>query len=231
MYYYEPNDKRPVRWAVLLTLLYAVVVVCAFLFVTFDIDEALRAADEIVVEFVEPEPPVEQPEPPRPEVAEPRMHDVVAAEDNERKVSGTDKVTQTVNPRALFHQPKGGVDDPENAGNPKAREAETDAASGDGGGLNADGNDQLDKGLQGRGLVGSLPKPMLPKDNKSGKVIIRVTVDQSGRVTSAEYEPIGSTTSDNALVEAARAAAKKARFTESRAYVQGGTITYYFNLK
>lgn len=51
-------------------------------------------------------------------------------------------------------------------------------------------------------------------------------VDASGRVTSAAYEPKGSTTDAAELVEAAKAAARKARFTESRAAVQGGTITY-----
>ena len=67
--------------------------------------------------------------------------------------------------------------------------------------------------MQGRGLVGDLPKPSYP-GSKSGKVIVRVTVDASGRVTSAAYEPKGSTTDAAELVEAAKAAARKARFTE-----------------
>ena len=90
--------------------------------------------------------------------------------------------------------------------------------------------DQLDKGLQGRGLVGNLPKPAYP-GNKSGKVVIRVTVDATGKVTSATFEPKGSTESDPALVSAAITAARKARFTESRAAVQGGTITYIFRME
>ena len=102
--------------------------------------------------------------------------------------------------------------------------------SGTGPGLNPDGLDQLDQGLQGRGLVGDLPKPSYP-GSKSGKVIVRVTVDASGRVTSAAYEPKGSTTDAAELVEAAKAAARKARFTESRAAVQGGTITYVFRME
>ena len=111
-----------------------------------------------------------------------------------------------------------------------AKEDETDSARGDGGGLNPVGTDQLDKGLQGRGLVGALPKPSYP-GNSIGKVIIRVTVNQHGQVTSAVYEPSGSTSSDSALIDAAIAAARKARFTESKSYTDGGTITYYFNLK
>jgi TonB family protein len=66
--------------------------------------------------------------------------------------------------------------------------------------------------------------------NASGKIVIRVAVDQHGKVTSATYEPKGSTSSDGALIAAAIAAAKRAQFTESRSYVQGGTITYNFKL-
>ena len=142
---------------------------------------------------------------------------------------GKDETTQTPNPRALFNMNKGGADEPDNAGNPRAPEGE-DKASGTGPGLNPDGLDQLDQGLQGRGLVGDLPKPSYP-GSKSGKVIVRVTVDASGRVTSAAYEPKGSTTDAAELVEAAKAAARKARFTESRAAVQGGTITYVFRME
>lgn len=228
MNYYSRNEKSPVRWAAVATAGYMVVLACLFIFVKLDPESVERSADEILVEFVEPEPESEpQPQPP---VAEPQMHDHVAAEENEQQVSGTDQETRTVNQRALFRMNKGGSDEPENAGNPKAKEAETDAARGDGGGLNPEGNYQLDKGLQGRGLVGKLPVPSFP-GNSSGKIVIRVRVDQNGRVTNADFEPVGSTISDGTMIEAARQAALKARFTESRSYVEGGTITYYFNLK
>jgi hypothetical protein len=123
-------------------------------------------------------------------------------------VTGKDEQTRTVNPKALFKMNKGGADQPENAGNPKAQEGEKDEAKGTGGGLNPEGNDQLDQGLQGRGLVGDLPRPSYP-GNKSGKVVIRVTVDKTGRVTNAVYEPNGSTSSDNALVQAASVRVQK----------------------
>lgn len=58
-----------------------------------------------------------------------------------------------------------------------------------------------------------------------------MTVGPDGSVTSAAYEPKGSTSGDPALIEAALAAARKAKFTESRAPVQGGTITYSFKLE
>ena len=78
-------------------------------------------------------------------------------------------------------------------------------------------------------LKESLQKPYYP-GSKSGKVLVRVTVNSQGLVTSATFEPVGSTTSDSQLVEAAIAAARKARFTESNAAVAGGTITYVFNI-
>ena len=58
-----------------------------------------------------------------------------------------------------------------------------------------------------------------------------MTGDAAGRVTGAACEPKGSTESEAALIDAALAAARKARFTESRAAVQGGTITYIFRME
>ena len=78
--------------------------------------------------------------------------------------------------------------------------------------------------------MGALPKPSYPGE-KGGKVVLRVTVGASGKVTGASFEPKGSTTDAAELIEAAKAAARKARFTESRAAVQGGTITYIFRME
>ena len=232
MYYYDPNDHRPKRWAALAVALYAAVAGVAFGFVSFDFgNNPTSTGNEILVEFLEPTPPPPPPPaPPKVRRPEPKMHDNFAPKDNEQQVTGKDEQTRTVNQKALFKMNKGGADQPENAGNPKAQEGEKDEAKGTGGGLNPEGNDQLDQGLQGRGLVGDLPRPSYP-GNKSGKVVIRVTVDKTGRVTNAVYEPNGSTSSDNALVQAALEAARKARFTESRSFIEGGTITYRFNLK
>lgn len=229
MYYYDPNDRSPRRWATMAALCYALLLVVAFALVSFDfrhIEE--KPGDTIVIDFTEPP----EPEPQRPPVrraTEPRMHDEAAPVEQTARVSGKDEVTQTPNPRALFRMNKGGADEPENAGNPRAPKGE-DKASGKVPGLDVDGLDQLDKGLQGRGLVGALPKPVYP-GNKSGKIVIRVTVGPKGNVTGASYEPKGSTESDPALVAAALEAARKARFTESRAAVQGGTITYVFRME
>lgn len=228
MYYYDPDNRSPRRWAIVAAAVYGVLLAGSFAAVSFDFTPALeKPGDTILVDFTEPAPE----EPPRPPVQvaeEPRVHDEAAPEEQVAQAAGKDEVTETPNPKALFKMNRGGADEPDNAGNPRAREGE-DKASGRGPGLNPDGLDQLDKGLQGRGLVGDLPRPSYP-GGKSGKVVIRVTVDALGRVTGASYEPVGSTTDAPELVAAARQAALKARFTESRAAVQGGTITYVFTL-
>lgn len=228
MHYYDPDNKTPRRWAMIAAAAYGVLLVGSFALVSFDFSPALdKPGDTILIDFTEP-----VPEPPRPPVkvaTEPRVHDVAAPVEQTSQVAGADEVTQTPNPKALFKMNKGGADEPENAGNPRAPEGE-DKASGTGPGLNPDGLDQLDQGLKGRGLVGDLPKPAYP-GSKSGKVIVRVTVDASGKVTGASFEPKGSTTDAAELIAAALEAARKARFTESRAVVQGGTITYRFRME
>ena len=228
MYYYDPDNRSPRRWAIVAAAVYGVLLAGSFAAVSFDFTPVLeKPGDTILVDFTEPVPE----EPPRPPVQvaeEPRVHDEAAPVEQVAQAAGKDEVTETPNPKALFKMNRGGADEPDNAGNPRAREGE-DKASGRGPGLNPDGLDQLDKGLQGRGLVGDLPRPSYP-GGKSGKVVIRVTVDARGRVTGASYEPVGSTTDAPELVAAARQAALKARFTESRAAVQGGTITYVFTL-
>ncbi len=84
--------------------------------------------------------------------------------------------------------------------------------------------------LSGRSVAGSLPAPLYP-GRSSGKVIIDVTVDGSGRVIAASYRSQGSTTNDSQLVNAAREAALRARFSPSERPQQDGTITYIFQLK
>lgn len=224
MDYYDPNDRNPRRWAVVALAAYASVLAAAFWFVSFDFSRIVeKPNDTIEIEFLEPEPP-------RPAVSSVRrVHEHATSEEQVAQVDGSDETTRTPNPKALFKMNRGGVDEPKNAGNPHAKEGE-DSASGRGEGLEPDGLEQLDKGLQGRGLVGNLPRPAYP-GTESGKVVVRVTVGSNGGVESAVFEPKGSTTNDKGLIDAALAAARKARFAESAATVQGGTITYIFRMK
>jgi TonB family protein len=83
--------------------------------------------------------------------------------------------------------------------------------------------------LSGRYLIGALPRPAYTVEVE-GRVVIRINVNSDGVVTSAEYEQAGSTTNNGTLVGAARTAALRARFTESDADLQSGTITYTFRL-
>lgn len=84
--------------------------------------------------------------------------------------------------------------------------------------------------LAGRSAV-SLPKPQY-NSNQQGTVVVRIWVDQQGRVTRAEYEPKGSNTSNGDLVSKAISAARKARFNADRnaQEEQRGTITYIFKI-
>lgn len=215
-------------WATVAVAIYAIAVVLSMLWVSIEYETRNIDEAELFVEFVEP--PVQEPETPPKKVVSP-PHNRVAPVEQTEQVAGTEQKSRTVNPKALFKMNKGGSDTPESVGNPNATTAEKEESSGKVRGLNPLGLDALDEGLQGRGLVGTLPSPIYPAGNRGGRVKVRVTVDKQGRVTAATFEPKGSTTSDAVLVEAAIKAAKLARFTESAAFVQGGTITYNFKLK
>lgn len=77
----------------------------------------------------------------------------------------------------------------------------------------------------------SLPKPTYP-GNEEGVVVVQVTVDKYGKVTTAEPGARGSTTYNAQLLNAAKQAALKAKFNldESAPAFQQGTITYRFVL-
>ncbi|MBR5282983.1 MAG: TonB family protein [Alistipes sp.] len=225
MNYYDEKDDRPKLYAGVAAALYGVALAALLLLVYLPVRH-IQTPTMMEIEFIDEPKPA-----PKPKVTSqaPRHENLSTTKQNTQQVTGKDEVTQTVNPRAIFKSNKGGVDEPEDLGNPYAKQGEENLANGTGGGLNSMGNDQLDEGLRGRGLVGSLPVPAYP-GNVSGKIVIRVTVDQHGKVTNATYEPKGSTSSDAGLISAAIAAAKRAQFTESRSYMQGGTITYNFKL-
>ena len=219
------------HFAYIFLVLYVALLAVAFRFGEFTIRPKEQPQSDIIyIEYVKPEPPPKPKPKPAPKVKEAPRHEKLAPRDNTQQASGKAEETRTVNQRALFKMSKNGADKPANAGNPYAKQDTVTTAVGTGGGLNPMGNEMLDEGLQGRGLVGVLPQPIYPAGNKGGKVVVKVAVNQAGVVTEAAYEPKGSTTSDKALIDAALAAARKARFTESKAFVQGGRITYLFKM-
>lgn len=86
--------------------------------------------------------------------------------------------------------------------------------------------------VQGRNVVGSLPKPSY-SSQVEGTVVVQVKVDQYGTVTEAIPGAEGTTVTDKTLWNAARSAALKAHFNQSASApaLQTGTITYIFKLK
>ena len=146
-------------YAILATILYGVGIALAMLYGVIYIEPKPIKEAELFVEFIEtvPEVSTESMTSPSPDMAE--KHQVVAEQDSSQQTEGAAPKTQTVNPRALFKMNQGGVDNAENSGNPYAQQSEEDSSSGRDSGLNPVGTEALDEGLQGRGLVGTLPMP------------------------------------------------------------------------
>lgn len=85
--------------------------------------------------------------------------------------------------------------------------------------------------LAGRSIVGRIPEPRYGP-NKSGRVVVEITVDATGKVIRAVPRGQGSTTNDSELISAAMEAAAKAQFNRVEGDgLQTGTITYNFILK
>ncbi|WP_289054027.1 energy transducer TonB family protein [Carboxylicivirga marina] len=94
------------------------------------------------------------------------------------------------------------------------------------------GNSGSGANVRGRSLVGSLPKPQ-HNTNERGIVMIKIRVDRTGKVISAEFQLKGSTIQDRELIASAKSAALRAKFNPDKnasAYVEG-TIRYIFELE
>ena len=262
MHYYDPEDKRPVRWAAAAAAAYVLLLMLAFLLVTFDFtrkelpgqglliafgttDEASGAKDVQAADAARaPERETEAATAPEPEFVTVEQSDVMVRDrkperETQRQstavsdpapADGTESGRQTVNRRALVPG-RTAASAPESAGTTAGAGNEGDPAGSPDG--SREGTGQADSGLSydlsGRSVVGALPKPRYKAD-ETGKVIVDVTVDAAGRVTTAAYRSQGSTTNNSELVAASVEAALKARFSDSETIVQGGTITYIFRM-
>ena len=245
MYYYDPNNDKTNarRWAGLAALLYALSIAAAFLFVSFDMgrdellpgegllidfgttetglgdrdlsatdvqappQQAAAEASQQQVEYVTSERGEIAVQTPQPE-KKPRERETPGQTPQRSDAQQPAEQPRTVNRRALF---------------PGRTAGSTSTSEGPAAGEGHAGD------LSGRSVVGKLPKPFYP-GNESGKVVVDVTVDASGRVTYASYRAQGSTTNSKRLVDAAVEAARKARFSSSESLMQTGTITYVFTL-
>jgi len=91
------------------------------------------------------------------------------------------------------------------------------------------GGGKVGGGLGDRGVVGS-PK-VKNTTNKSGKVTIKVCVNSSGKVISADYTQKGSNTTNAGLIAIAKKNAKGFKFSKGGPSKQCGTISYNFKFK
>jgi TonB family protein len=164
-----------------------------------------------------------------------------------KKATEAEKVSIPVlNKKALFPGKKSNASQGETGtagdqGNPngtKGANIYTGSGTGSGGGTGGGSGTGTGTGvgggisfsLEGRNMV-SLPKPAYTSDEQ-GTVVVEITVDKDGNVTKATPGVKGSTTYDERLLDEARKAALRARFSKKPdATVQKGTIRYHFMLQ
>lgn len=203
--------------------------------VSYDVPIKEHAEPPLEIEFIEES----VPEPPKPVRQQSAPTDVrrdrapahveKAKREQSVQTEGEAEKTQTVNPNALF-KPVMGNSEEVATGNRLAPDGERESHKGEGSGYNLQGTDQLDAGLQGRGLREGLPKPSTHY-NTAGRVVVYVTIDSNGNVLTAKVDLDGTTTSDETLRRLAVEAARKAKFKPSQRTEQGGRITYDFKLQ
>ncbi len=259
MHYYNPENREPRIWAAVAVLVYLAVLVLLMLTLHFSIQQTEPADEGILVQFGQSESGMGDedlaatdlaatPPTPQEESSEPLLTDenqdveIEAAEQQEplkaqqtqpqESLERRDTVAeqQVIIQQAMF---PGRKDNSESTSKGSGEDVgnQGDVSGGDSGAAAGGGDDGVGSiaVLKDRRVVGSLPKPAYG-ENVSGRVIIDIVVDEFGYVTSASYRAEGSTTNRSQLIEAARQAALKARFTQSDNVVQGGTITYIFKL-
>ena len=203
--------------------------------VSYDVPIKEHSEPPLEIEFIEES----VPEPPKPVRQQSSPTDVrrdrapahveKAKREQSVQTEGEAEKTQTVNPNALF-KPVTGNSEEVATGNRLAPDGERESHKGEGSGYNLQGTDQLDAGLQGRGLREGLPKPST-RYNTAGRVVVYVTIDSNGNVLTAKVDLDGTTTSDETLRRLAVEAARKAKFKPSQRTEQGGRITYDFKLQ
>lgn len=237
MEYYDPIDRTSRRIATIATAIFMVVVVLGISLIRFSLEVTERepSLDIIFEELIEES--VEEPEQPRQQSAptdqrrdKAPAHVEKAKTESSNQTAGEAEKTETINPNALFKPVTGNSTEQVPEGNRLAPDGEREQNRGEGTGYNLQGTDQLDAGLQGRGLREGLPKPTT-NYKTSGTVVVRVEINAEGNVTSAKVILEGTTTTDAQLHKLAEEAARKAKFKPSERTLQGGTITYVFKLQ
>lgn len=96
------------------------------------------------------------------------------------------------------------------------------------GGGRGNGAVAISRGLQGRRITGT--PSFTDEFNENAKVSIDIKVDATGKVTSAVYQPRGSTTSDAGMIEIARRKAFQVKFNPGDDE-SAGTLQFNFKLR
>lgn len=236
MEYYDPIDRSSRRIAAVVTPIVVALLAGVMSLVSFDVNAGGETPPPVEIVFVEEPEPTPEPKPARQQSAptdqrrdKAPAHEKEAKRESSNQTSGEAEKTETVNPNALFKPVTGNSAEQVPVGNRLAPDGK-EQNKGEGTGYNLQGTDQLDEGLQGRGLREGLPKPS--KNYKTaGIVVVYVTINSDGSVQSAEVNLQGTTTADATLHDLAVKAALKAKFRASNRTLQGGTITYEFKLE
>ena len=142
-----------------------------------------------------------------------------AAEEKARKeAEETKKMTEGI--ASALGSGKGNTGKPGNQGDPNG---DPDASKLSG---ISTGSGSVGGGLGNRGVMAS-PR-VTDNSQKQGTVVVRVCVDQTGRVIEAEFTQGGSTSADPTLKRIAVENARQWRFSAGQVEKQCGTITYKF---
>lgn len=249
MEYYNPNDNSTKRYAAITTLVVLALFVIVACFISITVIPSERSIVSVVVEVVAP--PEDKAEEEKKPIENRPIGDVTAKdrqtvhqpkespEPKSQASKGEDKVTENVQPqvmdKALFVADVVGptATDAVSTGS-NAAQSDTKKDSGDSGGSDSEGDDSLSEGLRNRGLSTgiALPLPVGYNSNTEASVEVYLTADAAGNVipTSVGVK-LGenTTTMDNELWEAAKEAAKKAKFKPSD-LPTNETITYNFGI-
>lgn len=188
---------------------------------------ATSAPDESYTTGQEPTPVAKAPKKEDKPVPATKPEPAKTASDN-TSTSPAENTQPTTNPNATFKGRKNGNgSEGKGTGSGSGQAGSPDGTQGAQGG-SGKGNG-ASYSLGGRSLRGTLPTPSYtsPKD---GNVVVEIWVNQDGVVVDVSAPAKGSYNYDNAMVEAAKKAARSAHFNADKSATekQKGTITYKF---
>lgn len=245
-----------VSGGILTVAVHVALAVCFFVTGFTYLDPPPPEKTPILIDFTEPEiekpkqvwngsrPQVEKPDPTQPinlvQQSEAQLEGTQANEAPEAMVDESGDVEtpqppreKPIDRRALFHAADNNTTK-DTLAPQTARQASDELKAGHASGNTSTGktDGEPNARLAGRSVNGTLPRPSYGVQ-ASGKVVVRIWVDQYGNVTKAQSGVEGTTATDKTLWQAAYKAAMGAHFNmdASAPALQEGTITYIFKLR